>query len=160
MMIVKRSALTVGLVATLFLTACGGGDGEGEGDDVDDAAVTTVATEEPVETSPPTDPPVVEVPADWLPSIPVPEIDGMLLAGAVVRGEGADARYELRYDGEPLDAQVVYDGYEALVLAEGWTVRDDSDPLFGSYELEGRTMDIVVDSDEAQTRLTVSVATV
>ena len=155
-MIVKRTALTVGIVATLLLTACGGS--EGEGDDVDGAAAP-VATEAPAETPPPTDPPVVEIPADWFEPIPVPEIDGMLLVDAAVSGEGADTRYDLRYDGGSLDAQVVYDDYEALVLADGWTVRDDSEPLFGIYELDGRTMDLVVSSDDSQSRLTVVVVT-
>ena len=156
-MIVKRTALTLGIVATVLLTACGGSD-----DDSDDAgapAEAPVATEAPVETPPPTDPPVVEIPPNWFEPIPVPEIDGMSLVDAAVNGEGADTRYDLRYDGGPLDAQVVYDDYEALLLADGWTVGDDAEPLIGAYVLDGQTMDLVVSADESQSRLTVVVVT-
>ena len=82
----------------------------------------------------------------------------MLLTGAAVSGEGAEARYDLRYDGEASDPQAVYDEYEALVLAEGWAVADDSDPLVGVYTLDGRRMDLVASGGGTSTRLTVVVA--
>ncbi len=155
---VTRPALAIAISASLVVAACGGSGGEGEGDDVENAAIPTAPSDETVETPPPTDPPVVVVPADWLPSIPVPEIEGMLLTGAAVRGEGAEARYDLRYDGDVPDPQPVYDEYEALVLAEGWVVADDSNPLIGAYTLDGRRMDLVASGDGASTRLTVAVA--
>lgn len=156
MMILTRTALAIGIAATLSVSACGGSD-EGEGTDVEGAAVS-VATEDPAETPPATDPPVVAIPADWPPSIPTPDLEGMLLTGAVVRGEGTDARYDLQYEGGSRDAQVLYDEYEALVLAQGWAVNDDSDPLAGVYVMENRSMTIVATSGAERSRLTVAVA--
>ena len=153
-MIVTRTALALAIAATLAVAGCG--SDEGEGTDVENAAIP-VGSESPVETAPATDPPVVEVPAEWLPIIPTPEIDGMRITGAVVRGGGDSARYDLRYDGGPLDAQVIYDDYEALVLTAGWATFDDADPLAGEYRLDGRTMTIVSSADAERSRLTVEV---
>lgn len=154
-MIVTRTALAFGIAATLTLASCGG-DSDG-GTDVDTAAVP-VGTETTVETVPGTDPPVVEIPADWPATIPTPEIADMSITGAVVRGEGDTARYDLRYDGGPLDPQVIYDEYEALALADGWAVFDVAESLRGVYRLDGRTMNIVVTADTELSRLTVEVS--
>ena len=132
MMILTRTALAIGIAATLSVSACGGSD-EGEGTDVEGAAVS-VATEDPAETPPATDPPVVAIPADW------------------------PARYDLQYEGGSRDGQVLYDEYEALVLAQGWAVNDDSDPLAGVYVMENRSMTIVATSGAERSRLTVAVA--
>ena len=98
-MMVKRTLLAVGVSGALLVTACGGSDDDG-GDRT--APAQPVATPAPPETPPPTEPRTVEVPADWFEAVPVPEIEGMRLVAADVRGEGADARYDLRYDGDPL----------------------------------------------------------
>lgn len=153
-MMVKRTLLAVGVSGALLVTACGGSDDDGGDRTAPDQPVATPA---PPETPPPTEPRVVEVPADWLEAVPVPEIEGMRLVAADVRGEGADARYDLRYDGDPLDAQVVYDEYAALLTESGWVLIDGSTALVGTYELDGNTLTLVVTSESEQSRLTVAV---
>lgn len=154
-MMVQRTLLAVGVSAALVLTACGGGDDDSDGDST--APAQPIATPAPPETPPPTEPRVVEVPANWFEAVPVPEIEGMRLVAADVRGEGADARYDLRYDGEALDAQVVYDEYAVLLTEAGWSLADSSTALVGTYELDGNTLTLVVTSDTEQSRLTVAV---
>lgn len=155
-MMVKRTLLAIGVSAALVLTACGGGDDD-DSDGDRTAPAQPIATPAPPETPPPTEPSVVEVPADWFEAVPVPEIEGMRLVAADVRGEGAEARYDLRYDGDPLDAQVVYDEYAVLLTEAGWLLVDSSTALVGTYELDGNTLTLVVTSDSEQSRLTVAV---
>lgn len=146
-------------VAALALTACGGSD-----DDEPTEVAATVAgpsevgggeTSEPAtdEASEPANgedgseqaplPATVEVPADWDPLVPVDPIPGVGLTFIDIRDNGGPTPlYELQYDGTDQDGVALYDQYEALVLAAGWTEFAKSTPLIGTYTQGDRNLTI------------------
>lgn len=140
----NRTTLAGILAASvLVLTACGGSDGDSSTDVVVTVAEPTDDASDDGGSEPVPLPATVEVPAGWDPLVPADPIPGVGLTFADKRDFDADTFiYGLQYDGTDQDAEELYNYYEALALAAGWSELARSTPIIGSYSQGDRTMAI------------------
>ena len=136
-MMVERTLLAVSVSATLVVTACGGSDDDSDGDGL------RPLSRLPPRRHPRHHPRRSPESSRFLPTgstrFPCPKSRASNWWPQTFAGDGAEARYDLRYDGDPLDAQATYDDHAALLTEAGWVLTDGSTALVGTYELDGNT---------------------